>query len=75
MLDALAVTRIGVNWPVGELTMLDDGSAELLVDCDGFEWVTSWVLGLGSHAWIAGPPEACAAMRGRIARLRAELAA
>jgi proteasome accessory factor C len=73
ILDALAVTRIGVNWPVGEVTMHDDGSAELLVDCDGFEWVTSWVLGLGAHAWIAGPDEARAAMRDRIARLRAEL--
>jgi proteasome accessory factor C len=75
MLDALAVTRIGVNWPVGEITMHDDGSAELLVDCDGFEWVTSWVLGLGAHAWIAGPAEARIAMRERIARLRNELAA
>ena len=75
MLDALAVTRIGVNWPVGEVTMHDDRSAELLVDCDGFEWVTSWVLGLGSHAWIAGPEEARVAMRERIARLRSELAA
>lgn len=75
ILDALAVTRIGVNWPVGEVTMHDDGSAELLVDCDGFEWVTSWVLGLGAHAWIAGPEEARDAMRARIARLRNELAA
>ncbi len=74
-LDPLAVTRIGANWPVGELTMRDDGSAELLVDCDGFEWVTAWVLGLGRHAWIVGPPEARQAMRERIARLRTELAA
>jgi hypothetical protein len=37
--------------------------------------VTSWVLGLGRHAWIEGPEEARAAMRDRIARLRAELAA
>lgn len=74
-LDPLAVTRIGANWPVGELTMQDDGSAELLVDCDGFEWITQWVLGLGRHAWIVGPAEARAAMRARIARLRAELAA
>lgn len=74
-LDPLAVTRIGVNWPVGEITMLDDGSAELLVDCDGFEWVISWVLGLGRHAWIDGPPEARRAMRERIARLRTELTA
>jgi hypothetical protein len=70
-----AVTRIGVNWPVGEVTMQDDGSAELLVDCDGFEWVTGWVLGLGRHAWIVGPAPARRAMRDRIARLRAELAA
>lgn len=72
-LDPLAVTRIGVNWPVGEVTMQDDGSAELLVDCDGFEWVSQWVLGLGRHAWIVGPDEARAAMRERIARLRTEL--
>jgi hypothetical protein len=71
--DPLAVTRIGANWPVGEVTMQDDGSAELLVDCDGFEWVTGWVLGLGRHAWIVGPPAARRAMRDRIARLRAEL--
>lgn len=73
-LDALAVTRIGVTWPVGEVTMEDDGSAEILIDCEGFEWVTGWVLGLGQHAWIIGPPEARAAMHDRIARLRAELA-
>jgi proteasome accessory factor C len=72
-LDTLAVTRIGANWPVGEIQMFDDGSAELLVDCDGFEWVTSWVLGLGRHAWITGPDAARAAMRERVARLRAEL--
>ncbi|MGE0870011.1 MAG: helix-turn-helix transcriptional regulator [Kofleriaceae bacterium] len=74
-LDPLAVTRIGANWPVGEVTMRDDGSAELLVDCDGFEWVTQWVLGLGRHAWIDGPSEARQAMSDRIARLRAELTA
>jgi len=69
-LDPLAVTRIGTTWPVGEVTMHDDGSAELLVDCEGFEWVTGWVLGLGRHAAIAGPDEARAAMRERIARVR-----
>jgi len=74
-LDALAVTRIGANWPVGEVTMQDDGSAELLVDCDGFEWITQWVLGLGRHAWIVGPDEARRAMRERIGRLRTELTA
>ncbi len=73
-LDGLAVTRIGANWPVGEITMTDDGSAELLVDCDGFEWVTQWVLGLGRHAAILGPEEARQAMRERIGRLRTELA-
>ncbi|HEY4241975.1 MAG TPA: WYL domain-containing protein [Kofleriaceae bacterium] len=73
-LDALAVTRIGANWPVGEVTLRDDGSAELLVDCDGFEWVIGWVLGLGRHAWIAGPPDARTAMRTRIEKLRADLA-
>ncbi|MBS1118144.1 MAG: hypothetical protein H6Q90_372 [Deltaproteobacteria bacterium] len=74
-LDALAVTRIGANWPVGEVTMQDDGTAELIVDCDGFEWVTSWVLGLGRHAWIVGPDEARTAVRERIARIRSELVA
>lgn len=73
-LDPLAVTRIGANWPVGEVTMQDDGGAELLVDCDGFEWVTQWVLGLGRHAAILGPDDARRAMRERIARLRTELA-
>ncbi len=72
-LDPLAVTRIGANWPVGEVTMQEDGSAELLVDCDGFEWVTQWVLGLGRHAWIVQPVEAQAAMRSRLDRMRAEL--
>jgi proteasome accessory factor C len=74
-LDPLAVTRIGASWPVGEVTMQDDGSAELLVDCEGFEWVTGWVLGLGRHAWIVGPEEARFAMAARVARLRGELRA
>jgi proteasome accessory factor C len=69
MLDALAVTRVGANWPVGEVAMNDDGSAELLVDCDGFEWVTSWVLALGRHAWIVAPEEAREAMRHRLSRV------
>ncbi len=72
-LDPLAVTRIGANWPVGEVTMQDDGSAELFIDCEGFEWVTGWVLGLGKHAWIVGPEEARRAMHERITRLRHEL--
>jgi proteasome accessory factor C len=74
-LDPLAVTRSGANWPVGEVTPRDDGSAELLIDCEGFEWVTGWVLGLGRHARIVGPAEARTAMHQRITRLRADLAA
>jgi proteasome accessory factor C len=73
-LDALAVTRIGVTWPVGEVTMNNDGSAEILIDCEGFEWVTGWVLGLGRHATIVHPPEARRAMHDRVARLQGELA-
>ena len=72
-LDPLAVTRVGANWPDGEVTMGDDRSAEILIDCEGFEWVTGWVLGLGRHAWIVGPDDARAAMRERIARVRAAL--
>ncbi|MCX5746962.1 MAG: WYL domain-containing protein [Proteobacteria bacterium] len=73
-LDAVAVNRIGASWPVGEVTMHDDGAAELLVDCEGMEWVTGWVLQLGRHAEILEPREAREAMRVRIARIRAELA-
>jgi hypothetical protein len=47
----------------------------LLVDCEGFEWVTGWVLQLGRHAWIAGPEDARRAMHERIGRLRSELGA
>lgn len=65
-LDPLAVTRVGANWPVGEVTLDEDGSAELLIDCEGFEWITGWALGLGSHAWIVHPPEARAAMAARV---------
>ena len=74
-LDPIAVTRIGIGWPVGEVTAHDDGSAELLVDCEGWEWVTGWVLGFGRHARIVGPDEARAAMRERIGRLRTQLSA
>jgi proteasome accessory factor C len=70
-LDPLAVTRVGAAWPVGELTMNDDGSAEILIDSEGLEWVTGWVLQFGRHAWIVGPDEARAAMRDRITRVRA----
>ena len=72
-LDPLAVTRVGASWPVGEVTMNDDGSAEIDIDCEGFEWVTGWALGLGRHAWIVSPADARTAMRERIARVRAAL--
>ena len=69
-LDPLAVTRVGAAWPVGEVTVHDDGSAEILIDSEGLEWVTGWVLQFGRHAWIVGPDEARAAMRDRISRVR-----
>ena len=45
-----------------------------MIDCEGFEWVTGWVLGFGRHAWIVGPDEARTAMRSRLGRVRAALA-
>ncbi len=69
-LDALATARVGAAWPVGEVTALGDGSAEIAIDCEGLEWVTGWVLGFGEHAWIADPPEARAAIVDRLAGLR-----
>ena len=69
-LDPLAVTRVGAGWPVGEVTPHDDGSAEILIDCEGFEWITGWVLGMGRHARIVEPVEARAAMRDRVSRTR-----
>jgi len=70
-LDPLAVTRVGAAWPEGEIQTHDDGSAEILIDCEGLEWVTGWVLQFGRHAWIVGPDDARSAMRERIARVRA----
>jgi proteasome accessory factor C len=70
-LDPLAVTRVGAAWPEGEVSTHDDGSAEILIDCEGLEWVTGWVLQFGRHAWIVGPDDARSAMRERIARVRA----
>lgn len=65
-LDALATARVGSSWPVGRVTHHGDGSADIVIDCEGFEWVTGWVLGFGKHAWIASPDEARQAMRQRI---------
>ncbi|KAB2897480.1 MAG: WYL domain-containing protein [Kofleriaceae bacterium] len=68
-LDPLAVTRVGASWPVGEVSVNDDGSAEIDIDCEGFEWVTGWVLGFGRHAWILDPPDARTAMLERLRRV------
>ncbi len=65
-LDALATTRVGEDWPVGDISSNADGSSDIVIDCEGFEWVTGWVLGFGQHAWITGPNEARAAMVERI---------
>jgi proteasome accessory factor C len=73
-LDPLATTRVGSNWPVGEVTVENDGSSEIVIDCEGFEWLTGWVLGFGKHAWILGPTEARAAMQERVDRLDQALA-
>lgn len=72
-LDPLATTRVGANWPVGEVTRKGDGSADIVIDCEGFEWLTGWVLGFGKHARIVAPPEAQAAMRERLDGLTAAI--
>lgn len=74
-LDALATARVGSTWPVGHVTRHDDGSADIVIDCEGFEWVTGWVLGFGKHAWIVSPEEAREAMRARIAQVAQALRA
>ncbi|RMH44340.1 MAG: WYL domain-containing protein [Deltaproteobacteria bacterium] len=73
-LDPVATARVGAAWPHGEVTRFDDGSAEIVIDCEGFEWVTGWVLGFGRHAWIVEPDAARAAMAERVERMRAALA-
>ncbi len=73
-LDPLATARVGSNWPVGEVATQPDGSAEIVMDCEGFEWVTGWVLGFGNHAWIIEPADARTAMLDRVSRLETALA-
>ena len=70
-LDPLATARVGANWPVGEVREMPGGSSEIVIDCEGFEWVTGWVLGMGKHARIVEPAAAIDAMRERLAQLRA----
>jgi proteasome accessory factor C len=74
-LDPLATARVGAAWPVGEVQHFGDGSSEIAIDCEGFEWVTEWVLGFGRHASIVEPPEARVVMAERVARLRDQLGA
>ena len=56
------------------MTANDDGSAEIVIDCEGFEWITGWVLQFGTHAWITEPIEAREAMRERITSMEQRLA-
>ena len=72
-LDPLATARVGANWPIGQVTHHNDGSSEITIDCEGFEWVTGWVLGMGKHARIAKPDAAISAMRDRVSQLRKTL--
>lgn len=74
-LDPLATARVGENWPVGAVSTNADGSADVVIDCEGYEWVTGWVFGFGKHAWITGPGEARQAMVERIARVTTALGA
>jgi proteasome accessory factor C len=70
-LDALAAARVGAAWPAGEVTRLGDGSADIVLECEGFEWVLGWVLGFGRHAEIMAPKEARAALQARVTQLAA----
>ncbi len=75
LLDPLATARIGANWPLGEVTVNEDGSSDVVIDCEGFEWVTGWVLSFGTHAQISSPETAREAMVDRIRTMRTRLAA
>jgi predicted DNA-binding transcriptional regulator YafY len=72
-LDPVATARVGANWPMGEVTKHEDGSTEIVIDCEGLEWVTGWVLGFGRHARITSPAEATTAMGERVEALQAAL--
>jgi proteasome accessory factor C len=69
-LDAIAATRVGATMPQAQVSELADGGKELRIECEGFEWVAGWVLGFGRHAEIVSPPEARAALAGKLAELR-----
>jgi predicted DNA-binding transcriptional regulator YafY len=68
-LDPLATARVGSAWPVGKLELAGDGSSEIAIECEGFEWVTGWVLGFGKHARITAPEEARTVMRKHLRRI------
>lgn len=70
-LDPVATARVGADWPLGDVTLREDGWAEIVIDCEGFEWVTGWTLGFGKHAEITAPAEARAAMLERLRAARA----
>lgn len=72
-LDPLATARVGAAWPAGEVAHTADGGADLSIDCEGFEWVTGWVLGFGQHAWIIEPAEARGALVERLDRIGAAI--
>ncbi|MCG8422732.1 MAG: WYL domain-containing protein [Proteobacteria bacterium] len=67
-LDPLATARVGSDWPLGKVVFNPDRSADIVIDCEGFEWITGWVLGFGKHASIVAPGEAHRAMRERVER-------
>ncbi len=73
-LDPIATARVGAAWPVGDVSTLEDGSSEIVIDCEGFEWITGWVLAFGRHAHIVAPPKARAAMTKRVAGMMAAVA-
>jgi proteasome accessory factor C len=70
-LDPLAVARVGADWPAGQVSKLEDGSREIAIECEGFEWVIGWALKFGRHAEIVGPEDARAAVRARLDEMRA----
>jgi len=72
-LDAVATARVGATWPAGDVTRFPDGSAEIVIDCEGFEWLSGWVLGFGRHAEVIGPAEARRAVLDRVDSMRAQL--
>ncbi len=68
-LDPLATARVGNRWPVGEVSFHQDGSSEIVIDCEGLNWVTGWVLGFGRHARILAPEAARAALLEQVKEL------